>query len=250
MLPENPYLGTVRYRHHEPLKPQNLYSSQWAELQLKALTLAISSLLIAAAAQARAQAVAPAGLQSAALDTANVVLSPGDAIRITVWRNAELSGDFTIAPDGSITHPLYRELKVAGVPLPVVEDRVRTFLSRFESNPAFVILPMIRIVVSGEVRQPNIIAVPIGTSVVEAIAQAGGPTERGRMDRVRLVRESGSYTLDLRRPDAGGSRVFVRSGDQIIVTRSTNIMQDYVIPSSSILAGLAAVTTVILQLRR
>src|SRR5437016_2136635 len=61
--------------------------------------------------------------QSSALDGAPVVLSPGDAIRIIVWRNAELSGEFTIAPDGSITHPLYREIKIAGLPIPQVEER-------------------------------------------------------------------------------------------------------------------------------
>src|SRR5205814_4955267 len=72
----------------------------------------------------------------------NFVLAAGDVIRIEVWRNKELSGDFPIAADGSITHPLYRELKVAGVPLPTVEQQVRTFLSRYESNPSFVLFPL------------------------------------------------------------------------------------------------------------
>lgn len=192
----------------------------------------------------------PAPAQTSGTDTSGVVLAPGDAIRITVWRNPELSGEFTIGPDGTITHPLYRELKVTGIPLSAVEDRLRTFLSRFETTPAFVMLPEIRIVVAGEVRQPNILAVPVGTSVVEAIALAGGPTERGQMDHVQLLRDRGSQILDLRRANAQASHVLVRSGDQIVVPRARNVMQDYVVPSSSILAGLAAISTLILQLRR
>lgn len=192
----------------------------------------------------------PVQSQSVAVDTAGVVLEPGDAIRITVLRNPELSGEFIIGPDGSIVHPLYRELKVTGIPLSAVEDRVRTFLSRFETTPAFVILPEIRIVVAGEVRQPNMFTVPVGTSLVEAIALAGGPTDRGQIDRVQLLRDRGSQVLNLRRPDAPATRVLVRSGDQIVVPRSRNVMQDFVLPSSSILAGLAALSTLILQLRR
>src|SRR5215218_6153155 len=40
--------------------------------------------------------------------TEAVSLSPGDSVRITVWRKPEFSGDFIVAPDGTISHPLYR----------------------------------------------------------------------------------------------------------------------------------------------
>jgi hypothetical protein len=42
----------------------------------------------------------------------------------------------------------------------------------------------------------------------------------------------------------------VHSGDQVIVARRYSIMQDVVAPSASILAALASVTTVILQVTR
>src|SRR5205085_2341857 len=82
-----------------------------------------------------------------------VLLAPGDIVRIAVWRNAELSGEFVIGPDGSITHPLYREVKAAGVPVAEVERRVAVFLARYgEANPAFTVTALIRIFVGGEVR--------------------------------------------------------------------------------------------------
>ena len=191
-----------------------------------------------------------AAAQSAVRDLSSLSLAPGDAIRIDVWQQKEYSGEFPIAADGSISHPLYKEVKVAGVPLSEVEARLRTFLSRFLSNPTFVIQPMLRIIVGGEVRQPNIYTVPPGTTIAQVVALAGGVTERGRLDRVRLLRRGDSQTIDVTRPDESASRVEVHSGDQIIVARRRSLVQDVVAPSASILAALAAVTTVILQITR
>lgn len=64
-------------------------------------------------------------------------LAPGDQIRITVWRKPEMSCDCVVAGNGTIIHPLYREIQVIGVPLATVEDRIRLFLARYEQNPQF-----------------------------------------------------------------------------------------------------------------
>lgn len=189
------------------------------------------------------------GAQGAA-DLSGVFLTPGDAIRIEVWRNKELSGEFPIAADGSITHPLYKELKVAGIPLPEVENRIRTFISRYEATPTFVVTPLLRVIVGGEVRQPNILSVPPGTTVAQVLAMAGGPTERGRLDRVQVRRQTGSRTLNITGPDATDARLEVHSGDMIIVGRRSNVIQEMITPASSILAALAAVTSVIIQVTR
>ena len=70
------------------------------------------------------------------------VLTPGDSVRIQVWRKPEFSGDFVIAPDGSVSHPLYRSVRVAGVPFATAEANIRRFLSGFEENPQFVMEPL------------------------------------------------------------------------------------------------------------
>ncbi|HKO11606.1 MAG TPA: SLBB domain-containing protein [Acidobacteriaceae bacterium] len=190
------------------------------------------------------------GAQLPAHDISGLTLSPGDVLHIEVWQKKELSGDFPIAADGTITHPLYRELKVAGVPLQQVEEMLRSFIARFESNPAFTVTPMLRVIVAGEVRQPNILTVPAGTTVAQAIALAGGPTDRGRLDRVRLVRPNGSKMLDLTSPDASIAGSEVHSGDEMIVARRRSIMQDVVVPSATIFAALASLTSVIIQVTR
>ena len=180
----------------------------------------------------------------------SVVLAPGDIVRITVWRNTELSGEFTVAPDGSITHPLYREVKVAGVPLTEVERRIGAFLSRYgEANAAFAVTTLIRVFVGGEVRTPNVYAVPPGSTVSQALAAAGGPNERARLNEVQILRNTHRFALDLTSTDPRVMQAQVRSGDQIFVPRTHNVFTEYVVPASSLLAAAAAIASIIVQLR-
>lgn len=189
--------------------------------------------------------------QSAALpDTSSAMLAPGDLLRITVWRRPELSGDFIVAPDSSITHPLYREVKVAGISLPVVEERVRTFLGKYETNAPFVISPLLRVFVGGEVRAPSVYTVAPGTTIAQAVALAGGPTERGNLESVALVRHEQRQVLDLTHPDSHSATIEARSGDQLLVARRRNFFLDVLAPSSSVFAAAASVASIIIQLSR
>jgi protein involved in polysaccharide export with SLBB domain len=206
---------------------------------LKPIFRALLALLaLAHPAQLRAQASA------SATTAAPAALAPGDIVRITVWRRPEFTGDYIVAPDSSITHPLLREVKVAGVPFPVVEDRVRTFLTRFDANPAFVVSPLLRVFVGGEVRVPNVYNVPPGSSVTQLIAIAGGPTERGQLEQVTLTRQQQRETFDLTRADSPGATLEVRSGDQIVVDRRRNVFTEVVVPAASLIAAAAAIVNI------
>jgi protein involved in polysaccharide export with SLBB domain len=200
------------------------------------------SLLPATPVLARAQGVT--------VDSGSAMLAPGDLLRITVWRRPEFSGDFIIAPDSTITHPLYREVKAAGVPLRTTEERIRLFLARYETTPAFVISPLLRVFVGGEVRQPSVYNVPPGTTIAQAVALAGGPTERGMLDDVTLVRHQQREMLDVTSSDARVATREARSGDQILVARRRNFFLDVLAPSSSVFAAAASVVSIIIQLRR
>lgn len=172
-------------------------------------------------------------------------LNPGDAVQITVWRQPELSGEFAIAEDGSITHPLFREIVVVGMPLPEAESRVRDFLNGMQANPRFVVQPLLRVSVGGEVRQPSLYRLPPETSIAEAVALAGGATDRGRLDRIRLFRGGEEILVDLTNPEAGRAQEPIRSGDQIFVDRRTSIFRDFIAPAGSITAALVSLISVL-----
>lgn len=174
-------------------------------------------------------------------------LAPGDQIRITVWRKPEMSCDCTVGGNGSIIHPLYRDVQVVGVPLSAVEDRLRTFLARYEQNPQFVIQPLVRIVVGGEVRTPNIYSVPPETTIAQAIAIAGGPTDRGNLREVRVIRDRNEIKFDVSRPESDAGVLQIRSGDQILISRRGRQAIEFVAPITSSIAAIAAIASILIR---
>jgi protein involved in polysaccharide export with SLBB domain len=177
------------------------------------------------------------------------VLQVGDVIRISVWRKPELSGEYQILADSTIADPFYMSVRVAGIPLAVAVERVLTHVERFESDPQVLIEPLFRIMVSGEVKQPGLINVPPGTTVVQAFMLAGGATERGKLDRVRLIRLEGEYIIDLTRPQSGLASVPVKSGDFVMVERKTMLFRDYLAPASSVVGAAASLLHIYLRFR-
>jgi polysaccharide export outer membrane protein len=179
--------------------------------------------------------------------TPAVVLQPGDAIRIAVWRRPEFSGEFTVTGDGSLAHPLYRSVGVAGVPVGTVEERLRAFLGQFDAEPQFVMEPLVRVAVGGEVDRPDVYLVRPELTVAEAVAIAGGATERGRRDRVRIERNGLSRVLHLTGPDASESRTRVQSGDLLMNEGRRAVFRDVIAPVLGVAGAAAAILNVILR---
>lgn len=185
----------------------------------------------------------PAALAGQAAPT----LEPGDAVRIEVWRQPELSGEFMVDADGAIMHPLYRSIDAAGVEFDTLEARVETMLRRYESQPEFVVQPLLRVSVGGEVRQPSLYRLPPATTIAEAIAQAGGVSERGDLEDVRLFRGGREIEVDLTRPEQGYAQEPIRSGDQLYVQRRTSIFRDYIAPAGGLFAAAATIVNIIIS---
>ncbi len=167
-------------------------------------------------------------------------------MRIVVWRKPEFSGDFVVAPDGSVTHPLFRSVQVAGIPYATAEANLRRFLARFEENPEFVMEPLVRVAVSGEVARPQVFAVRPQTTIGEAVARAGGATENGARNRIRVLRlepngRQQEVILNLSDPTGGSGTLPVRSGDQIVIDRRRSFVRDILIPGLGIIGSVASV---------
>lgn len=185
-----------------------------------------------------AQRPAAGGGQRGAL-----VLQPGDAIRITVWRDAELTGEYQVAPDGTLVHPMYRAVRVAGLPLTEVETRLRVFLEGLQTRPQFVAEPLLRVTVGGEVVTPNLYFLRPDVTASQVVALAGGPTERGRRDRVRLVADGRVRFVKLDGTDAAAD-LPIRSGDQFIVEKRGSLFRDVVAPVIGVAGAIAAIVNV------
>lgn len=186
---------------------------------------------------------APAGAQE--LDSGAAALNPGDAVRITVWRKPELSGEFVVAGDSSISHPFYSELKVGGIPFSVASERVKQFVRRVEASPVLV-EPLYQVMILGEVLQPRLYPLRPEVTIAQAIGVAGGTTERGHLRQVQLLRGGRRHVVDLTNVDGLGQTP-IRSGDQIIVPRRSNIFRDYIAPGASVASALATLASIAIR---
>lgn len=179
-----------------------------------------------------ALAAAPASAQIVPADTAEATFSYGDRVKILVWRQDDLSGEFTIGSNGTIVHPLYQSVQIVGLKASDAEQRVREYLKRYEQNPQVVVQPLFRVTVAGEVNAPEVYEFGPEVTIGRAIANAGGVTQRGQLSRIRLVRGGTRRSLDLRNPLH--AQIRVQSADQIVVSRRMNVMQDVIIPAGGV----------------
>lgn len=173
------------------------------------------------------------------------VLQPGDMVQITVWRNAELSGQFPVGANGALVHPLYQQVPIAGIPLHEAEQRIVTFLKKYETDPQVAIVPLLHITVAGAVQKPSLYNFPRETSIGEAIALAGGPTTDGRLNKVKLYRGGREIPIDLQSPLTPWASRPIASGDVIIVGRAGNFFRNILLPIIATAGSIAAVITVI-----
>jgi polysaccharide biosynthesis/export protein len=183
------------------------------------------------------------------------VLSPGDTLRIVVWRKPEFSGEFVIGADGNVIHPLFRAVRVAGVPIATAEANIRNFLLQYDQNPQFVLEPLLRVAVSGEVSRPSVFAVQPRTTIAEAVARAGGTNQNGNRKKVRVIRsESGSeqrvFVANLQDPVDPIATSIVRSGDQVVVDRKKNFLRDILLPTFTVIGSVASIGLLIDRIQR
>jgi protein involved in polysaccharide export with SLBB domain len=190
-----------------------------------------------------------ASAQLVTTDAGGAVLAPGDVVRMAVWGKPEFSGDFLVAANGTITHPLLRDVTVAGVPIPQVEQRVRTFLGRYVADPAFVLTPLIHVFVGGEVRTPGNYMTAPGTTLNQTLVLAGGWTADSQLDRVRLIRNGSESNVDLTVDQGREGAVAIHSGDQVLVGKARHTFRDVVAPTLTFIGAMAGIANLIVTRR-
>lgn len=169
----------------------------------------------------------------AAADTVRYRIRVGDALRIEVRGESDLSGDFKVTSDGAVVLPLLGRVAVAGLAASEVERDLAAALGK-----DFLVDPKVhvqvtssvlrRVIVFGEVKSPGIYEMPVGErfSLLQVIAKAGGLTDLAALDRVRIVRRSGTAenvvkvnVSELLRGGAGDD-VVLQPNDLIIVPQT------------------------------
>ncbi len=118
-------------------------------------------------------------------------LAAGDTVRISFNGAPELNQVQSIDANGKISLPLVGEVAVAGKTLKAFQDELAGLYKTQLQNTQVIVAQeksAIPIILSGAVQRPGKLVLDEQTTVLEAILQAGGPTNIGNMSKVRIIR--------------------------------------------------------------
>lgn len=147
---------------------------------------------------------------------ANRPLRPGDIVRLKIWREPEMSGDFPVDENGVIVLPRVGRLQVVDESAGLIENKIIRAFDRFLQEPVIDVTLLRRIQVLGAVRTPGLHPVDATMTVSDVLALAGGATTQGEPDQIQLIRNGERIAARL----STNTRIAdspLQSGDQIFV---------------------------------
>jgi protein involved in polysaccharide export with SLBB domain len=121
--------------------------------------------------------------------TTSPSLHPGEKIRVTVYGEDRLSGEYEIDPGGYLSLPLAGSVKAAGLSKPDLErELAKKFRSEYLRDPKVTVeVSSFRpFYILGEVAKPGEYPFKGGLNVMSAIAIAGGSTYRASRSNVLI----------------------------------------------------------------
>jgi len=203
--------------------------------RLAALLLALG-LFVPAPSSAQGGTVAPAA-----------PLQPGDVVRLKIWREPDLSGDFTVDQEGTVTLPRLGPRLVTALPPDSVRAGILRDFRRLLTSPSIAVEFIRRVSVGGGVYKPGVYQVDEVMTVADVITMAGG-AQRPDVETVSLVR-NGVATGRKLELSARLSSVPVLSGDELRVPRIGWVQRNYQMVYIGI-SSLLAISTIYSVTRR
>jgi polysaccharide export outer membrane protein len=156
-------------------------------------------------------------------------LRAGDVLKIVVFREKELSGEYLIDSRGELQIPGLGVIQAAGLDPTQVKDSLKAALvQKGLTSPDIAVQPLIRVSVLGEIRSPALYPVDPGISLIQLVTIAGGPTPNANLRRTRVVREGRVFEVDLQSALGGSAsgRVVLYSNDVVVIPKRTGFTRE------------------------
>ncbi|MEQ1784064.1 MAG: polysaccharide biosynthesis/export family protein [Hyphomonadaceae bacterium] len=165
---------------------------------LRASALAVAALAITACATEPL----PVGTGDFAVETGHEYkLGPGDRVRVNVYGEETLSGEFLVSNRGSVALPLVGDVKAGGLSVEGLEQSVQEKLVATDMvrtpRVAIDVVSYRPFYILGEIDKPGQYPYAIGMTVTKAVATAGGFTYRANSRVVYVTREGAANETPL-----------------------------------------------------
>ena len=154
-------------------------------------------------------------------------IGPGDKLRIEVYKDAQLSQSVQVRPDGKITLPLIGDLDANGNTPLELRDTIAKSLKEFITNPTVTVIVVealaSKVYVMGEVTHPGTMELHGPTTILQALAMAGGFKEFANTKDVKVLRPKNGNSVETLRfnykdmLNGDAKPFYLRSGDTVVV---------------------------------
>ena len=168
------------------------------------------------------KAAMPAG--GASVDPHAYKIGPEDVLSIRVWREPDLSGTFTVRPDGKITLPLAGEVGAGGLTPVDLTQVVKDAYSKLVNGPEVILqvesVRSKKYYLVGEVQRSGSYPLVVPTTVLEAINAAGGLREFANEKNIIILRGAKRIKFNYKEVIRGKNleqNIFLENGDHIYV---------------------------------
>ena len=130
------------------------------------------------------------------IDPKTYVIGPEDILRISVWREPDLSGVKGVRPDGKITMPLIGDLQASGLTPERLTAQLKQGISEFLKQPEITV-EIIQVnsksySITGGVNRPGRYPLVVAKTVFEAVNDAGGFREFADEKHIVILRKDGT----------------------------------------------------------
>jgi polysaccharide export outer membrane protein len=153
-------------------------------------------------------------------------MSPGDKLRIEVYKDAQLSQSVQVRPDGKITLPLIGDILATGRTPIELRDAIRDAFKEYITNPTVTVIVVEAVMatayVMGEVNHPGAVNLQGPLTVMQALAMAGGLKDFADQRNIRILRKGPvgvqMITFDYKEAlKSVRAPVYLRPGDTVVV---------------------------------
>lgn len=169
--------------------------------------------------------------------TPEYIIGPEDILEITVWKNADLSKQVQVRPDGRISLPLLGDISAVGKTPTQLTEEISAGLKAFMENPTISIMvkevQSYQIYVLGEVNKPGKYPLKSKTTLLQGITVAGGFTSMAARNKIvvfRFTKDGEGQTKlkasydDIVVRDGSSQNIELKPGDQIVVPSETMVV--------------------------
>lgn len=181
--------------------------------------------------------------ETGAVPASTKSIRPGDVVRLRIWREPDMSGEFPVDESGTVVFPRVGEYQVLDDTPESLSERLQADYRQYLVNPSIEVTVLRRVRIIGAVNKPGLIQVDPTVTIADALALAGGSTPIGDPDKIQIIRDDQRIAVAI----SQSTRIAdspIQSGDQIYVPERSWVSRN----AGVVAAGITGTVSLIIAL--